>query len=329
MSTEIATKDDTTVLPATDPSDAALDRMLRQARAMQAAHQIATALANTTMVPAHFQGKPDDAAAAIMHGNELGLPAIQSLQQIFVVRGKPAMYARAMVAIILSKGHRIFEVDATPQSVTWAGVRTDNGDTLSATWTIERATTAGFASNNKLYESIPIEMLRAKAQSEVARNLFPDILLGMSAREDLELQPEAQRVTSEQVQSGVEELRARLAKPAVEAKSSKDAAAEPATPDDESKKPSAAQIRRLNGLMAKAGLTKDDKAGRQIVFASFFPDRDLGTAPPSAEETDHVIGQLEQLEQADGDDVLTAYAEDVILQHQQNQQQIEEQGDEA
>ena len=315
MTTDIqpAEHEDVSILPATDPSDVALDRMLRQAKAMQAAHQIGSALAATSMVPQHFQGKPDDAAAAIMHGNELGLPAIQSLQQIFVVRGKPAMYARAMVALIIAKGHRIFEVESSPTSVTWAGVRSDNGDEMTSTWTIERATTAGFTSN-KLYETQPTEMLRAKAQSEVARNLFPDILTGMSAREDLELQDDERR-RPVRVQSSVEELRARMGIAEAPKADTVEPAADP-QPDaePEAKKPTTAQNRRLAALFERAGLTKDDKAGRRIVFASFFPDRELG-AQPSADETDHVIAQLEQLADAgDGDSVLVGYAEDVITQ---------------
>lgn len=297
--------EDFPVLPATDPSDASLERMLRQARGMQAAHQIGTALAATSMVPQHFQGKPDDAAAAIMHGNELGLPAIQSLQQIFVVRGKPAMYARAMVAIILSKGHRIFEVAASADSVTWAGIRRDTGDEITATWTIERAQQAGFTSN-KLYESQPVEMLRAKAQSEVARNLFPDVLLGMSAREDLELQEDTpRRVRNEATAPGVEDLRGRLGiaaapKPAPEpeAPAAEAAAAVGESTESETAAPSKDDLKRFTALFARAGITGNSaaaKAKRKTVTEKLIERTVEDDTPLTADECLHVIGQLEAL----------------------------------
>lgn len=308
MTTEIQSTnptDDLPVLPATDPSDAALDRMLRQARGMQAAHQIGTALAATSMVPQHFQGKPDDAAAAIMHGNELGLPAIQSLQQIFVVRGKPAMYARAMVAIILSKGHRIFEVAASADSVTWAGIRRDTGDEITATWTIERAQQAGFTSN-KLYESQPVEMLRAKAQSEVARNLFPDVLLGMSAREDLELQESdaPRRVVNEATAPGVDDLRKRLGISAApkttepEAPAAEAAEAVGESTESETAAPSKDDLKRFTALFARAGITGNSaaaKAKRKTATEKLIERTVEDDTPLTADECLHVIDQLEAL----------------------------------
>lgn len=176
------------VLPDIDPSDRALERIEKQARAMSAAHQLGTALAGTDMVPKDYKDKPDNATAAILYGAELGLTAIQSLQNIFVVRGKPAMYARTMVAIVIAGGHRAVEVEASAESATWYGRRADNGDEFTATWTIDRAKKAKFTTND-LYSTQPTEMLRAKAQTELCKTLFADVLLGMShSVEDLNLE---------------------------------------------------------------------------------------------------------------------------------------------
>ena len=69
----------------------------------------------------------------------------------------------------------------------------------------------------------------------------------------------------------------------------------------------------------RSGLTKDDKEGRRILFNSFFPDRDAGAAP-TADETDYVISQLEQVAAtADDDSVLVALAEEVIGSHVQSE----------
>ncbi|MBW4813145.1 hypothetical protein [Rhodococcus qingshengii] len=259
MSNEIATYNGPSTVETIDPSDRALERIEKQARAMVAAHQLGKALAATAMVPETYQQYPDgkkenpaaadNATAAILYGAELGFSAVQSLQNIFIVRGKPAIYSRAMVAQVIAAGHRTWEVEATPESVTWKGRRADTGDEVTSTWTIERAKAAGFLTN-KLYASLPIEMLRAKCQAEVARTGFPDVLLGMShSVEDLNLQQPVQ-VKSERVaapKGGTAGLAAALG-----------VSEDPVEPNDTPA--SEAEIARLVAGLAEGGITDPEEA---------------------------------------------------------------------
>lgn len=256
-----------------DASDVALERIEKQARAMQAAHQLGTALASTKMVPDIYQGKPDDATAAILYGAELGFSAVQSLQNIFIVRGKPAVYSRSMVAQVLKAGHIVEEVEATPDSVTWRGVRADTGSVFESMWTIDRAKTAGFTSN-KLYQSMPIEMLRAKAQAEVCRSMAPDVLLGMAhSVEDLQTSPidRPERTPSRRIDkpTGAQGARAALGlttEPEPAADPATDTPA-PATPE---------QLQELAALLDAEGLTEGpaklawltEQFGRDITSAT-------------------------------------------------------------
>lgn len=165
-----------------------LDLLTRQAEAMGAAHKLATVLCNTQMVPQVFRGKPDDGAAAILYGAELGLKPQQALQQVFVVHGQPAIYARTMVALLKSKGYTFETVESSDTCVTVRGT-SPRGEVEESTWTIDRAKKAGYTSNKK-YNSDPQAMLYAKAASEVSRKLAPDVLLGIRyTAEDLELEP--------------------------------------------------------------------------------------------------------------------------------------------
>ncbi|MEJ9078824.1 hypothetical protein WKY82_10415 [Gordonia malaquae] len=257
----------TTVVPSTDPSDVAIERMVKQAQAMDAAYKIGSAMAGTSMVPQPLQGKPDDCTAVILYGSEIGMSAVQSLQNIFVVRGRPAMYSRTMTAVVLAAGHHMAEVEASPTSVTWVGRRGDTGVEFTSTWTIDRAKQAGFTSN-KLYESMPIEMLRAKAQAEVARNLAPDVLLGMPhSKEELDLEqgPETTPVRRPAAKRGVAGVMESLGIPAPEET--------PAHTEVKAKAASAAQRKELVELMSREpGLDEPDDAlkwlsqqlGRQI-----------------------------------------------------------------
>lgn len=194
MSNELAT---------INTSEDGLDLLTRQAEAMGAAHKLATVLCNTQMVPQTFRGKPDDGAAAILYGAELGLKPQQALQQVFVVHGQPAIYARTMVALLKAKGYRFQTVETSDESVTVRGT-SPAGEVEESTWTIARAEKAGYTKNAK-YKSDPQAMLYAKAASEVSRKLAPDVLLGIKyAAEDLELEPVRMTATREDVRAKAE-----------------------------------------------------------------------------------------------------------------------------
>ena len=174
-------------MPMPTITDDGLDLLTRQAEAMGAAHKLATVLANTQMVPQIYRGKPDDAAAAILYGAEVGLKPQQALQQVFVVHGQPAIYARTMVALLKAKGYRFETIESTDEAVT-VRATSPRGEVEEATWTIDRAKKAGYTSNKK-YSTDPQAMLYSKAASEVSRKIAPDVLLGIRySAEDLELE---------------------------------------------------------------------------------------------------------------------------------------------
>lgn len=209
MSNELALNTDIQV---PEISNDGVADLMRQAEAMSAAHKLATVLCNTQMVPQTFRGKPDDGAAAILYGAEVGLKPQQALQQVFVVHGQPAIYARTMVALLKAKGYRFETLESTDESVTVQGT-SPRGEVETATWTIQRAHKAGYTSNKK-YQSDPQAMLYAKAASEVSRKLAPDVLLGIKyTAEDLELEPvqmTATRTDRPDQQRGMDGVRAAL-----------------------------------------------------------------------------------------------------------------------
>ncbi|MCX7445856.1 hypothetical protein OS125_11500 [Corynebacterium sp. P7003] len=190
-------------------TDDGLGLLQRQVEAMDAAHRLASVLCTTAMVPATFRGKPDDGAAAILYGAELGLKPQQALQQVFVVHGMPAVYARTMVALLKSRGYRIQTVESSDTSVTVRG-ESPRGEVEESTWSIERAKQAGYTSNKK-YASDPQAMLYAKAASEVCRKLAPDVLLGIAySKEELELEPVKMTATRTDRPSSADSLKQQL-----------------------------------------------------------------------------------------------------------------------
>lgn len=202
MSNEIAhfTDNAPTVMQSQQSSGAMLS-MQAQAQSMQAAWSIAEMMCSTSLVPKSYQNKPAEGTAAIMYGAELGLNPIQSLQQVMVINGKPSIEARTMVALLKMRGYRFTTDESSPQRVTVTGT-SPNGEVETSTWTFERAQKAGFT-RNKLYNSIPEQMLYAKAATEVCRRLAPDVLLGISySTEEMQLgfgESEPVKATAERV----------------------------------------------------------------------------------------------------------------------------------
>jgi hypothetical protein len=230
MTTDIATIDDGRALAPVAAADDPFDSLMRYAELLDVAYKFAERVCRTTIVPKIYQGKPQDAAVAIMHGGELGLNPLQALQNVFPVHGMPSIYAKTMVAKLRQKGYRFTTHEAGPERVVFQGWAPD-GDTETSEWTIERATRAGFVPTidpetgkyktkkltgpNGAYEKMignekyilqPEEMLWAKAATTVCKRLASHILLGLEVAEDQEDridETEPVRVESERVQPQV------------------------------------------------------------------------------------------------------------------------------
>jgi hypothetical protein len=169
------------------------------AAAASAAHQLGSALVRTAIVPEVYRAQSLDraeldraaanAAAAILLGDELGLSPIAALRSVYVIKGAPAMYTRTMVALVLSRGHRMWTESETHEAVTVAGHRAGDPEHVErSTWTIARARAEGYTRNNN-YREHPAAMLYARAAADVARRVAPDVLLGVPETPAEELGP--------------------------------------------------------------------------------------------------------------------------------------------
>ena len=192
----------------------ALDNLQQQVAAMDAASRLAGALCATEMVPKQYKGKPDDGAAAILYGAELGMNATQALQNVMVINGKPGVEARTMVALLAKQGYLVETVESSDTSVTVRGTA-PNGHEETSTWTIDRAAQAGYTSN-ALYKKIPQQMLYAKAATEVCRKIAPHVLMGIAySTEELRLEGavKATATRKDRPSRGSAGLRAAIEKP--------------------------------------------------------------------------------------------------------------------
>ncbi|MBG6085853.1 hypothetical protein [Zhihengliuella flava] len=191
--TEIANRQQADLTPTNTPDTVATSATVdlqKWALELDAAHKFGRALATSNFVPQGLRMKSkgvyktpeelaNDVTAIILAGKSVGYDPMQSVQQLFIVHGMPSMYARSMVALVLSHGHELRRGEASERSVTWNARRKGETDWQAFTWTLERAERAGYTSNPK-YKTNPTEMLSAKASTEACRVVFPDVLQGIA-----------------------------------------------------------------------------------------------------------------------------------------------------
>lgn len=67
------------------------------------AMKLAEMLANSTMIPQSYRGKPGDVLVAVQMGAELGLAPLQALQNIASINGRPSVWGDAALALV--QGH--------------------------------------------------------------------------------------------------------------------------------------------------------------------------------------------------------------------------------
>ncbi len=76
-------------------------------------------------------------------GKELGLPPVQALTRLYVVKGKVGISATMMRALARRAGHRISTVEKTDERCTLDGERHGTGETERVTLTLQDAERAG------------------------------------------------------------------------------------------------------------------------------------------------------------------------------------------
>jgi len=147
--------------------------------------ELAELIGNTDFVPRGLRGNQPAILAAILYGHEVGLEPMQSLRSIAVIDGKPTLSAEAQRALIRRAGHELTLEESTSTRATWAGRRKDERTTTRITWTLDDAKRARLA-GRPAWQTYPRAMLSARASAELARQIFPDVIAGMPASEEVE-----------------------------------------------------------------------------------------------------------------------------------------------
>ena len=139
--------------------------------------QVAHVLAESDLVPTAYRRKPANIIVAALAGRPFGWDPTMSMRSFHIIEGSPSMKPEIMLALVRQAGHSVTG-ETSPTSATVTGTRTDTGDTMTVTFTIDDAKRAGLTRRNGPWQQYPQSMCWARALSQLCRMLFADVVLG-------------------------------------------------------------------------------------------------------------------------------------------------------
>jgi hypothetical protein len=152
-------------------------------------------LANSSMVPRAYQGKPQDILVCVQWGMEMGLAPMQALQNIAVINGKPSVYGDAAMALVQASPvcedvEEFFEGEGTPNPVAVCIAKRKGRKPVTAKFSVEDAKRAGLWGKQGPWTAYPKRMMQMRARGFALRDAFPDVLKGMITAEEAQDYPE-------------------------------------------------------------------------------------------------------------------------------------------
>lgn len=176
------------------------------------AFRLSKALALATLLPGDLRGKPSDVLAILLYGQDLGLTPMQSIQGIYVVKGKPQLAAQTWTGLARRAGHKVRIVESTDKQCTVMIVRCDDPDyPHSETFTIDDAIRAGLCrrddkgnivAKSSKGDALPWQaytktMLRNRALSNAGKVACPEVAMGFAIEGDMDYIPDEDEPTVE------------------------------------------------------------------------------------------------------------------------------------
>ncbi len=133
----------------------------------------------------------DGCLAAILLGRSLGLPAMAIVRNCHVIKGKLALHASLITGLVMKSAlcEYLHCVETTHERAVYETRRRGAPGPVRLEYTIEDARMAGLAPKNgggdSAWSKTPRTMLRHRCATELARMVYPDLVAGTYAPEEL------------------------------------------------------------------------------------------------------------------------------------------------
>jgi hypothetical protein len=313
MTTDIA-RIDTNAAVALHNGNDALARLGQWVTAAQQAHTLVSPLVETPFVPDAYRPKVDpratpeekatarniavaNATAAVLQGITLGLDPLTALQQIYVIHGRPGMYAEAMVALVKAAGHEVWTEDLSDSRAVVCGRRRGETHVERVIITMDQAKKAGWTSN-QAYVKTPQDMLYARAAGRACKRTAPEVLLGIASVEEIQDTIQATAEVGPATRT-VSPRRTRRALPPVQEMSAEEPPLdeEPAVAEPDKPAPVTGQTKKMYAMLRQSG--REDKDTALVYIAGVVGRPVESTKDLSKAEVGQVIDALDAPEPAE------------------------------
>lgn len=151
-------------------------------------------LANSTIVPAIYQNRPENCFIALDLASRMGVSPMLVMQNLYIVQGKPSWSGQA-VASLVRTSNKFSNVQlhyvGKERTDSWGAYVTaidEMGNTVrGATVTIATAKREGwFQKNGSKWQTMPELMLAYRAYAWFGRVYAPEIMMGLHSVEEVE-----------------------------------------------------------------------------------------------------------------------------------------------
>ena len=186
MSTELATTQQPAKAPLRSGGSVAA---IVPADAEQA-FRMAQMIHKSGMAPSDMRD-PEKIVAAIFHGLEVGMKPMQAVQSIAVVNGRPVVWGDAALGLVQGSGllediTETVEGEGDDMVATCEVKRIGRTHPTRQTFSVADAKAANLWGKNGPWKQYPRRMLQMRARGFAIRDAFPDVLKGLSVREEVQ-----------------------------------------------------------------------------------------------------------------------------------------------
>lgn len=180
--------------PTAAPSGGGLISPFASSSNFETAWRMGKLLAASTMVPAQYQGKPENCIVAIELASRIGVSVLAVMQNLAIVNGKPSFEAKFLIATVNATGR------FTPLRFEWSGKAGTNAwacrvrakekasdELLEGPWvTWEMATKEGWVGKKgSKWQTMPELMFSYRAASFWQKLFCPEISIGFQTTEEI------------------------------------------------------------------------------------------------------------------------------------------------
>ena len=175
---------------------------------IEEAFRVATAVSRAGMAP-YGMDTPEKCLIAIMAGAEVGLPPMQSVQNIAVINNRPSMWGDALVGVVRASGLCSYikewvEGEGDDRIAYCETLRKGETEPVKKHFSVAQAITARLwqtearvtkrakgggtyeADNDSPWFKYPERMLQMRARALCLRDVYADVLKGLQVREEVE-----------------------------------------------------------------------------------------------------------------------------------------------